>query len=737
MGSYIKYKNQYFILASSSLADDRIMVLKHEDMFGVFDRYGDVFPIGHGAQGLFCEGTRFLSKLEMLIEGHRPLLLSSSLKEENELMTVDLTNSDYLNKNGSIAEKGSLHIHRAKFVYNNVCYEKIRLCNFGMEPLSFNLSLSFDSDFKDIFEVRGLSRKKAGRKATPKYLEDQIILSYKGLDNVSRKTRIKFEEAPFSIESKKVFYKIQLAPKACDYISFAVACEIGKKETQILKYEDAYNQVIKTLEKVKEESCELLSSNEQFNEWLHRSKSDLITMISNTEYGIYPYAGIPWYSTPFGRDGIITAWQCLWLNPDITKGVLKYLAATQADSENSFQDAEPGKIFHEKRGGEMAELGEIPFKLYYGTIDATPLFVALAGAYLQRTNDLETLRHIWSNIEAALKWIDNFGDIDGDGFVEYQKKSESGLNNQGWKDSHDSIFYSNGKLAKGPIALCEVQGYVYDAKISASMIARELGMEEKAEELSLQANELKEKFARSFWSEEKKCYYIALDGQKNPCDVVSSNAGHCLFSGIAQKEHAEQLACTLLNDKMFSGWGIRTIASDEFRYNPMSYHNGSIWPHDNSLIAYGLYRYGFYEEVHKVLKGMFDVTTFVELQRLPELFCGFEKRKNEGPTAYPVACSPQAWAVTSVYFLLQASLGIEINAKENTINFVNPTLPSFINELTITNLEVNNTRVVIQIRRNLNNEIDVYLLHKDGDVKVKKVENEDILIKKNKLVKAG
>jgi glycogen debranching enzyme len=445
-------------------------------------------------------------------------------------------------------------------------------------------------------------------------------------------------------------------------------------------------------------------------------------MVSETKHGLYPYAGVPWYSTPFGRDGIITAWECLWMDPNLTKGVLNFLAQSQAKDFNDFQDAEPGKIFHEMRGGEMAELGEVPFKLYYGTIDATPLFISLAGAYFERTGDIQTIINIWPNILLALDWCDKYGDLDGDGFVEYAKKSEKGLVNQGWKDSHDSIFYEDGKLAQGPIALCEVQGYVYDAKMKAADLAKELGFPDKAALYSKQAEELKEKFAAAFWIEEKQTFALALDGQKKPCKVSSSNAGHCLFSGIVKTEHAEKLAKTLMNDKMFSGWGIRTIGTDELRYNPMSYHNGSIWPHDNAMIAFGLAKYGFIEEVNKVIAAMFDVTMFVDAQRLPELFCGFEKRRSEGPTAYPVACSPQAWAVGSIYMLLQACLGIKIDAKANTIYFYKPDLPDFLKEITIANLKVNNSNVVLQVRKNIG-EVTVHLLHRDGDVKIEVVED--------------
>ncbi|MBX9850440.1 MAG: amylo-alpha-1,6-glucosidase [Cytophagaceae bacterium] len=717
MSHYVKFKNQYYILATSSLADDRTMVLKHGDCFGVFDRYGDIHPIGQGAQGLYHHGMRYLSRMELLIDNKRPLILSSGLKEENELLTADLSNPDIEIEGGLIIEKGTLHIHRTKFMWKDVTYENIRLCNFGVEPLTFTLCINFSADFNDIFEIRGIQRTSKGKILKTRTSKNEIMLGYQGRDEVKRRTRIKLDPAPTLIKGHTATYQITMLPKACDYISAGIAFESGNDKPEIFNADDAYKKLLHYLGKMKDNNCDIYTSSEQFNEWLSRSKSDMATMVSETEYGLYPYAGVPWYSTPFGRDGIITAWECLWMNPDLTKGVLNYLAKTQATQLNSFQDAEPGKIFHEKRGGEMAELGEIPFKMYYGTIDATPLFVALAGAYYERTGDIETIRDIWPNIEMALEWMDKYGDIDGDGFLEYAKKSEKGLVNQGWKDSHDSVFHEDGTMAKAPIALAEVQAYAYDAKVKAGDLARELGYDDKANALYQQAEDLKEKFHRVFWSEEKETFVLALDGDKKPCNVNSSNAGHALFSGIVKPEYAERLSKTLLDEKMYSGWGIRTIAIDESRYNPMSYHNGSIWPHDNAMIAYGLGLYGYKQEVHKVIEGLFDLTTYVDAQRLPELFCGFDKRKNEGPTAYPVACSPQAWAVASVYMLLQASLGIRIVAKNNTIYFYNPTLPDFLDEITITNLKVNGASVVLQIRKNIN-EITVNILHRNGDVKV-------------------
>jgi len=443
----------------------------------------------------------------------------------------------------------------------------------------------------------------------------------------------------------------------------------------------------------------IFTSNEQFTHWVNRSKEDLVSLLTPTSYGLYPYAGVPWYNTAFGRDGVITAMQVLWVAPEVARNVLLFLTTMQAKEYIPSKDAEPGKILHEARSGEMANTGEIPFKEYYGTIDATPLFIMLAGMYYQHTADIKTIEEIWPNIKAALKWIDNYGDLDGDGFVEYMHKAENGLTNQGWKDSHDSIMYANGDLCEPPIALCEVQGYVYAAKKNASVLALALHEDGYAEQLNKEAVELKKKFNEKFWDDELECFVLALDKNKKPCKVVSSNSGHCLFTGIVDSKHAPDLSKTLMGKDMFNGWGIRTLSVREKKYNPMSYHNGSVWPHDNALIAFGLSKYGFQKEAMKVMSSLFDASLFIDMQRLPELYCGFERRVGEAPTAYPVACSPQAWSVAAVFLLIQACLRLDINALEKKLVFDKPELPDYLSMLTISRLKVGNGYCDFEVRK--------------------------------------
>ena len=713
--NFIEIENKYYILASSALADQETVVLKEGDSFAVFNKHGDIHQIGSGNHGIYHNGTRFISELELSINKQKPLLLSANPREDNQMVIVDLTNPDLPLENDEVILRGTIHISRVKFLWKGCYHERITLLNFGAESVHINIEISFDADYADIFEARGITRKRRGIKNSSTVNEKNFTMSYLGLDNITRKTVLDFSVKPDALSANAATYEISVVPKDEMQLDFSFAFLEDNQPFERLDFDFAQNEMNAHIRTIDEYCAEIKTSNEQFNEWINRSKSDLITMTTQTSFGLYPYAGIPWYSTAFGRDGIITALECLWIEPVLAKGVLLFLAATQAKGFDDFRDAEPGKIFHETRKGEMAELDEIPFKLYYGTIDATPLFICLAGAYYERTNDLTTIKQIWPNVEMALQWIDRYGDVDGDGFVEYKTKSSKGLTNQGWKDSFDAIFYEEGELAKDPIALCEVQGYVYDAKLRAAEIANAIGEYKKSEKLKQAAAELKDNFNLMFWSENKQSYYLALDGDKKPCNVISSNAGHCLFSGIATHERAILTAANLLSEEMFSGWGIRTISTAESRYNPMSYHNGSIWPHDNAMIGFGFSRYKLMSETSQVFKAMYDVSQQFTGRRLPELFCGFNRVKGQSPTSYPVACSPQAWSVGAVFMMLQACLGLKINAATNTISFSQPTLPTFLREITITNLRINDKVLILQIRRSTEG-VEVNQLSSESDV---------------------
>jgi len=688
----------YQVLATTAPADEHDRVLKFGDTFIVMNRRGDIRPIGLGEEGLYCHGTRFLSHYELsLAPFERPLLLSSNIKENNLLLSVDLTNPDVVDGDLFIP-RGSLHINRAQFVVEGVFYERIAIWNCAMVPLQLNVTLRWAADFVDLFEVRGQHRPGRGELFVPSISEQGAIFQYRGLDNIIRRTKIFCSPTPQAVDGSNARFSVALGPKEATAIYVTAACIIGEQSPEIFSFDEAITHNESEYDSRIASETSITTSNPHFNHFMGRSLSDLRMLISKTECGPYPYAGIPWYSTVFGRDGLITALQMLWINPDIAKGVLLYLASRQAMNTDSVRDAEPGKILHEVRSGEMANLNEIPFSLYYGAIDSTPLFVILACAYFERTGDIEVLQRLWPHIERALDWINQYGDIDGDGFVEYVKRSDSGLRNQGWKDSHDSIFHLDGSLAEPPIALCEAQAYVYDAKQRASKLASLMDRSELAWSLREEAAKLKERFLEKFWIPELGTYALALDGAKKPCKVRSSNAGHCLFSGIASPAHAREIANVLMSREFFSGWGIRTISTREKRYSPISYHNGSIWPHDNAMIGYGMAAYGFSDMAATLLEAFFDVSRFAEFHRLPELLCGFERQSALAPTWYPVACRPQAWASASVFMLLQACLGISINGSERKIFFSNPVLPRCLNEVRINNLMVGRSSVDLRLQ---------------------------------------
>ena len=720
MGDIIRIKGKYYVLASSALADDRTRVLKYGDTFGVFNRDGDIEAAGRMQLGLFHTETRHLDRMTVRLDGQTPLLLSSTVRDDNAFLSVDLTNVDIAREKDDSIPRGTLHVYRSIFLDDGVCYEQLRLANYGLAFIDIGLSFEFGADYADIFEVRGTPRRKKGRLLPATVQTESVKLSYLGLDQITRSTSIHFSPAPDSLTEKTASYQVRMKPNEGSVVLVTVACERSSTHKLVQPYADAFASKNLQCQQDTLDGCRIRSSNKQFNEWFTRSEADLRMLIQGNPEGAYPYAGVPWFNTVFGRDGIVTALECLWIAPSIAEGVLKYLASTQATDLIPEQDAEPGKIVHEVRRGEMAALKEVPFGRYYGSVDSTPLFVLLAGACFLRTNNLGLLKSIWPNIIKALDWIDRYGDQDKDGFVEYARKSADGLTQQGWKDSGDSIFHSDGGLADAPIALCEVQGYVFAAKLTAALVARALGETEFADAWEQQACELRKRFESQFWNDQLRSYVLALDGNKKQCLVRTSNAGHALLCRIASPERAAITAETLLSERMFSGWGVRTVASGESRYNPMSYHNGSIWPHDNALVALGLSLYGHQSKVLQIFSGLYEASHHVELSRLPELFCGFHKRADSsGPTLYPVACSPQAWAAGSVFLLLRAVLGIEIRAPERTIRFSNPVLPAGLDELIVENLRVADAVVDLLFCRHPEG-VGVEVLRRSGDIEVVK-----------------
>jgi glycogen debranching enzyme len=720
MEDVIQVHDQFYILATASKATHRMAVLKHDDTFAVFDHSGDIGAFGADEHGLYQDDTRYLSRFRLRLNGHRPLLLSAGVKEDNALFGADLTNPDMPLGEGLVLPRDLVHLFRGRFLRDATWHERIRLCNYSRGRVRISLTFDVDADFADIFEVRGTERARRGSRLAPTIAGTHMRLGYRGLDKEDRWTDIEWSEPPAACSPDMARFDYDLAPRGSTSLSVAIRCERQQRPVRPTAFETAESAAAAALERARADYAVVETSSERFNQWLRRSAADLRMLMSTTPYGSYPYAGVPWFSTPFGRDGIITALQTMWVNPRIARGVLEYLAATQAEGLDESKDAEPGKILHETRRSEMATLGEVPFGQYYGSVDSTPLFVMLAGAYYERSADRAFLQTLWPHIERALEWIDTYGDRDGDGFVEYARRSSSGLIHQGWKDSQDSIFHADGSLADAPIALCEVQAYVYDARIRAAGMADALGRHADADRLREQAARLRVAFEEQFWCDAESTYALALDGRKQPCRVRSSNAGHCLFGGIAAPDRARRVAERLLGADMFSGWGVRTISSAELRYNPMSYHNGSVWPHDNGLIAAGFSRYGFDDLIATPCTGLFDASITMEGNRLPELFCGFHRRSGEPPTRYPVACSPQAWASGVVFQLLQACWRLSVDADERCLSIGGAVLPPVLTSVRVLNLELPFGRVDLLFeRRPL--DVGVTVLRKEGDFEVRVV----------------
>ncbi|MGQ9630947.1 MAG: amylo-alpha-1,6-glucosidase [bacterium] len=654
--------------------------LKEDRVFAVCDSGGDMRS---GVEGLYYLDTRFLNEFTVSFDEFEPVLLSSSAGG-SEFSAV-LANPPY-SRGGESVRGHSVSIEKSVFIKDNL-YVEIRITNYGRAPVETTLHLKFDGDFKHIFEVRGYTP--SGGKPPERLVEKErgrvgVGLKYVGRDGVTYQTLISLDPEPGKITSEEASYIVSLNPHESFEIRATVKPVVNGNRHD-LSFEEARSALERERQLWLSSTTDISTDNDSINEIIERSRADIRNLLFGLDGEILPAAGIPFFVVPFGRDSIITSLQCMILNPDIGRGTLKTLARYQGERVDPWRDEEPGKIMHELRFGELANTNAIPHSPYYGTVDATPLFIILASEYCRWTHDLDFARELLPAVERALIWIDRYGDPDGDGYVEYLRKSEGGLSNQAWKDSSDSVPHKDGELARGPIAIAEVQGYAYDAKMRAAELYGLLGdavpaYSNRRAELEREARELKERFNRDFWMDDEGFFALALDGEKRRVETVTSNPGHCLWSGIVDENKAGRVVKRLLEPDMFSGWGVRTMSTKEVSYNPISYHNGSVWPHDNSLIILGMARYGYVKEACVVIRGLLDAAKHFPGGRLPELFCGYSRERYKFPVPYPVACSPQAWAAGSIYAILQALLGLEFDARRNIISLY-PYLPPSLHSL--------------------------------------------------------
>lgn len=691
-------------LEATLLRGEPLYVLKHDDLFAVFNAWGDFHGLLHnvgpstGADGLFQDDTRILSRLTLRLTGTLPQLLSGTIGRDNVVFTAHLTNATFHDNTGKLIAAAQIAIHRRRLLWRRKLYETLQVQNFSLEHVAASLSFDVDADFRDVFEIRGMSRARRGELLPPRVDDSSLTLSYRGLDGQIRQTNISVS-VPIEIIGQRILVPMDLAPAETRHLIMTVSGE----GNPVPPGRDAFLRALKGSKRMARRAIRefnpIASSNASFDAWLQRAAADLSLLVTEFDTGPYPYAGIPWFSAPFGRDAVVTALQVLWVDPSLARGVLAYLSALQAAERSEFHDSEPGKIVHEMRKGEMAALREVPFGRYYGGVDTTPLFVMLAGAYLKRTNDVEFAQRVWPAVKAALDWMDDFGDMDGDGFIEYRRGAESGLANQGWKDSRDSVFHDDGELAQGAIAMVEVQAYAVAAKRGAARIASAIGEHAFANRLTQEAQKLRACIDEQFWCEPIGTYALALDGAKRPCQVRTSNAGHVLFCGVASEDKASRVRHGLMTAEFFNGWGIRTVAVGESRYNPMSYHNGTVWPHDCSIVAAGLARYGMRDSAGRILTGLFDAASRLPEFRMPELFCGFPRRAGEDPVCFPSACTPQAWASGAVFLMLQSCLGIEIDAATKVIEVTRPHLPKWLDHVAVHDLPVGDGRATLYFHR--------------------------------------
>jgi glycogen debranching enzyme len=699
----------------------RDLVLKRNDTFAVLDTGGDIRTDLRIDHGLYLNDTRHLSQFELRIGGTMPLRLAANLTHDSALLSIDLANPDVygVGDQGPL-QREQIHLSREMFVWDETLFQSLRIESFGASRLNLMVQHVFDADFLDIFEVRGETRSLRGEVRPVEVGRQHVELGYGGRDGIHRETVLWFDQRPARLTPTASFHHLELMPGDASTLTMRIACRQHERRPAHVRMPElrpSYKAARRSQRRRFAGSVAVSTSNELFNEWLNRSISDLYLLTSETPHGLYPYAGIPWFNTAFGRDGIITALECLWFDPRLAAGVLRFLAATQATEYDPRRDAAPGKILHETRKGEMARLGEVPFGAYYGSVDATPLFVMLAGAYYERTEDRALLEEIWPAVEAALGWMDEYGDPDRDGFVEYRRESETGLRNQGWKDAEDSISHADGRLAEGAIALAEVQGYVYAAKRQAALLAEARGDVEIGARLRAEAERLRAQFVDAFWIEELGTFALALDGDKSPCRVLSSNAGQLLLTGIVPEQHAGRLAETIMSAPMYSGWGVRTLGAGERRYNPMSYHNGSVWPHDTALIGMGLAKYGFRADAMRLLTGLFEAAVCMPLRRMPELFCGFTRRAAKRPADYAESCAPQAWSSAAVCGLLDAILGLRVDAHAHQACLERPILPPYLAWVRLGGVSLGDARVGLEFRREDEN-VAVSVTDFSGDIQV-------------------
>jgi glycogen debranching enzyme len=664
---------------------------------------GDIMPPGAPDVGFFHDDTRYLSHLELKIGGQSAVVLSSST-EKNFASQIELTIGNITLRETIELPENTVHVRREQLLARNIFFDYLTFENFNQNTIEFRVEITYAADFMDVFQVRGASRGKSGTYYRPIITGDSVLFVYRGLDRRERQTLLKLNPAPhaFTDPWTTAVWNIRLQPMErvrIETLTSAILQDDPHPRNEKTDFLLNLRTRRQNFQEWQNESTRFWSSHDEFDGALRTAIGDFHALqIPRTKDHIVA-AGIPWFATIFGRDSIIASYQSLLLNPRLAAETLRVLARLQGTEYNDWRDEEPGKILHELRDGEMSNNQENPFGAYYGSVDATPLFLVLASEVFNWTADEQLMRELMPAFHRALDWIERYADLDGDGFVEFQRRSPRGLVNQGWKDSWDGNLHADGTPAEAPIALVEVQGYVYDAKYRMSRLMRYFGDTAQADKLKRQALELAKRVEKSFWMQNRNYFAMALDRHKRKLEVISSNPGHLLFSRVLKTDKARAVMSRLMEPDMHSGWGWRTLSSAERVFNPLSYHRGSIWPHDNSLIVHGMALYDFTRPALHTLTTLFQACLNFRDNRLPELFCGVQRRDHDVPVQYPVSCSPQAWASGALFFMLTSVLGIRPSAPSRELNIVNPVLPDWLDHLQVRNLRVGRSRVGLDFTR--------------------------------------
>jgi glycogen debranching enzyme len=674
------------------------LAIKEGDLFLYTNELGQVPGTENSVLGLYYRDTRYLSRCELSIAGRQPVLLSANA-ERGYAATVDLTNLEARTQDGRTLPQATVHVRRTRFVSDRL-YELLRVRNYHQREVELVVDLHFDADFADLFEVRGSRRRRRGSRLAPRVSDGTLTLSYLGLDEVTRQTIVRFHDRPESIKQGRARYRLRLPPGDRAVIRYDVqVVGPGAPGEAGGEFNERIGALRREHERWESEATGIFTDNDQLNRALRRGQDDLRLLSTVMDGERVPLAGLPWFVAPFGREMAFVGLETLLLDLRWARSAASFLARRQGTQDNAFREEQPGKIMHELRRGELAALRAVRHTPYYGSVDATALWLLLVAELAVWTGDLDGFELRAAAVEAALGWIDGPGDPDGDGFVEYERRSRVGLRNQGWRDSFDAVLHDDGTPAEGPIALAETQGYVYYAKRRLAAVYGQLGDVERAERLAQGAARLKLAFNERFWVEDEGFYAMALDGQKRQVRAVSSTIGHALWSRIVAEERIPDVVRRLMAPDMFTGWGIRTLSKQTRFYNPVSFYNGSVWPFDTALIANGLKKHGYVQEANRLAWGLVEAATAHEYARLPEMFCGLTRQEVDRPVSFPMACSPDANSAAALFLVLQSMLGIYAQAEENIVYVHNPVLPRWLGEVTLSNLRVGRTTMRLRFRR--------------------------------------